>query len=65
MRNSNRNVDEPSAVSETKEAFNQYFTMIGKKDFRQFYYDWHINAMVEPFAEVIAMIFFTPFICHF
>ena len=27
--------------------------MIGGKDFRHFYYDWHIDAMIEPFAEVV------------
>lgn len=26
--------------------------MAGRKSFKQFYYDWHIDAMIEPFAEL-------------
>lgn len=40
-------------VSSVKKTFNRYFNMIGGKDFRHFYYDWHIDAMIEPFAEVV------------
>ena len=44
--------EEPQTVSATKQCFQQYFSTIGKKDFKQFYYDWHVDAMIEPFAEV-------------
>ena len=43
---------EPQSVSTAKKTFDLYFNAIGKKDFRQFYYDWHVDAMVEPFAEL-------------
>ena len=26
--------------------------MAGRKSLKQFYYDWHIDAMIEPFAEL-------------
>ncbi|MBP5352456.1 MAG: amidoligase family protein [Alphaproteobacteria bacterium] len=42
----------PETVRATEKAFNQYFEMIGRKDFKQFYYDWHIDDMIEPFAEL-------------
>ncbi len=44
---------EPEDVSTVKKVFNRYFNMVGGKDFKQFYYDWHIDAMIEPFAEVV------------
>lgn len=43
---------EPTSVTDTKNTFNSYFETIGQKSFKQFYYDWHIDAMVEPFAEL-------------
>ncbi len=43
---------EPVSVVDTKSTFNSYFETIGQKSFKQFYYDWHIDAMVEPFAEL-------------
>ena len=57
MSNDN-NVDlatpkDPKTVSAVKQYFNQYFSTIEKKDFKQFYYDWHVDAMIEPFAEVV------------
>lgn len=45
-------VKEPETVIAAKNAFNQYFEMAGRKSFKQFYYDWHIDAMIEPFAEL-------------
>lgn len=39
-----------SAVEETKEAFADYFSMVGGKKFKQFYYDWHVDNMLAPFA---------------
>ena len=42
---------EPITAAETKVAFEAYFEVVGKRNFKQFYYDWHIDAMVEPFAE--------------
>lgn len=37
-------------VEETKAAFNDYFAMVGGKKFKQFYYDWHVDNMLAPFA---------------
>ncbi len=37
-------------VEETKQAFAAYFDMVGGKNFKQFYYDWHVDNMVAPFA---------------
>ena len=37
-------------VYEVKSAFNDYFTMTGSKHFKQFYYDWHVDNMLAPFA---------------
>ncbi len=48
----NPKVKEPDSVAAAKTAFSQYFAVTGNKSFKQFYYDWHINAMVEPFAEL-------------
>lgn len=39
-------------VEAVKNTFNNYFSMVGNKDFKQFYYDWHIDAMVAPFGEL-------------
>lgn len=39
-------------VTQVKDAFANYFSTTGHKNFKQFYYDWHINAMIEPFAEL-------------
>lgn len=44
---------EPSTTVNAVEAsFQKYFETIGKRDFKQFYFDWHIDAMIEPFAEL-------------
>lgn len=43
---------EPETVVAVKEAFRDYFEQTGNKSFKQFYYDWHIGAMIEPFAEL-------------
>ena len=53
MSENSFNSKEPYSVSTTKKVFDYYFQAIGKRDFRQFYYDWHIDAMVEPFAELV------------
>lgn len=45
---------EPAAVQETRKSFDEYFNTIGRRDFKQFYYDWHTDAMIEPFAELTA-----------
>lgn len=37
-------------VEQTREAFAGYFAMVGGKKFKQFYYDWHIDNMLAPFA---------------
>lgn len=39
-------------VEDVKSDFNDYFARIGGKKFKQFYYDWHIEAMIAPFAEL-------------
>lgn len=43
---------EPQAVKDAKAAFADYFEQTGHKSFKQFYYDWHVDAMIEPFAEL-------------
>lgn len=50
--NQSKEVKEPSCVTALKEVFAKYFETIGKRDFKRFYYDWHIDAMIEPFAEL-------------
>lgn len=42
-----------NAVEEVKEGFNDYFKMVGGSKFRQFYYDWHIDDMLAPFAGLV------------
>lgn len=41
-----------SAADTVRETFNQYFSMTGRKSFKQFYYDWHVDAMCQPFADL-------------
>lgn len=43
---------EPETVAAVKTEFSRYFAATGRKSFKQFYYDWHIGAMIEPFAEL-------------
>lgn len=42
----------PQTVAEVEKAFTDYFETVGEKSFKQFYFDWHIDAMIEPFAEL-------------
>lgn len=51
-KNKPSSVKVPEAVATTEKAFADYFEIIGRKSFKQFYYDWHIDAMIEPFAEL-------------
>lgn len=51
-RDGNQESKEPETTTAVKKAFNEYFELIGQKSYKQFYYDWHIDAMVEPFAEL-------------
>jgi len=44
----NNNLDKK--VAEVREAFGEYFTLVGGKKFKQFYYDWHVDNMIAPFA---------------
>lgn len=53
QQQSSESVSEGS-VSKVKTAFADYFATTGHKNFKQFYYDWHVNAMIEPFAELTA-----------
>ena len=39
-----------NTIEETKQTFADYFNLAGQKDFRKFYYDWHIDSMLAPFA---------------
>lgn len=50
--NKQKETDEPTSVKNLRETFSGYFETIGRRDFKQFYYDWHIDAMIEPFAEL-------------
>ena len=43
---------EPETAVVAEKAFADYFETTGRKSFKQFYYDWHIDAMIEPFAEL-------------
>lgn len=45
---------EPQMAQIAKKSFQTYFETIGRTNFKQFYYDWHIDAMIEPFAELTA-----------
>ncbi len=40
-------------IEETKDAFSNYFAMIDGVNFKQFYYDWHVDNMLAPFAELV------------
>ena len=40
-------------IQETKSAFADYFAMVGGKKFKQFYYDWHVDNMMAPFAGLV------------
>ena len=44
----------PESVQQAKRMFAEYFETAGHRDFKQFYYDWHSAAMIEPFAELTA-----------
>ena len=39
-------------VEDVKSDFNDYFCPDRRQKFKQFYYDWHIEAMIAPFAEL-------------
>ena len=42
-----------NTVQNTQNAFTDYFTMVGGKKFKQFYYDWHVDNMIAPFANMV------------
>lgn len=42
-----------NTIQETKDTFADYFNMIGSKNFKQFYYDWHVDNMLAPFAGMV------------
>ncbi len=42
-------------IEKTRQAFAEYFSLAGKKDFRQFYYDWHVDSMLAPFAGMVTL----------
>lgn len=39
-------------VEDVKSDFNDYFARIGGKKFKQFYYDWHIEAMISAVCRI-------------
>ena len=45
---SNQNLE--NSVKECNSLFADYFSTIGGRKFKQFYYDWHIDNMLAPFA---------------
>ena len=45
MSDNSFNSKEPHNVSSTKKVFDFYFQAIGKRDFRQFYYDFFILSI--------------------
>lgn len=42
-----------NTVNDVKDAFAGYFAMAGGKKFKQFYYDWHVDNMLAPFAGLV------------
>ncbi len=40
-------------VEKTKQAFTDYFALVGGVKFKQFYYDWHVDNMLAPFAGLL------------
>ncbi|MBE6453388.1 MAG: hypothetical protein E7017_00685 [Alphaproteobacteria bacterium] len=42
-----------NTVEEVRSAFADYFAMVKGKKFKQFYYDWHVDNMLAPFAGVV------------
>lgn len=53
LKNKNNQTTE-EVVEETQKLFAEYFNLVGGKKFKQFYYDWHINNMLAPFAELVS-----------
>ncbi len=47
----NNNLD--NMVTEVNNAFADYFALVGGKKFKQFYYDWHVDNMIAPFAGMV------------
>ncbi len=43
-----------NTIKDTQQAFRDYFALIGGKKFKQFYYDWHVDNMLAPFAGMVA-----------
>lgn len=41
-----------NTAAAVRDTFNRYFAMTGHKSFKQFYYDWHVDAMCQPFADL-------------
>ena len=42
-----------NTVNDVKDAFAGYFAVAGGKKFKQFYYDWHVDNMLAPFAGLV------------
>lgn len=40
-------------IENTKQAFADYFALTQGKSFKQFYYDWHVDNMLAPFAGLV------------
>ena len=40
-------------VEQVNAAFAEYFALVDGKKFKQFYYDWHVDNMVAPFACMV------------
>ncbi len=47
----NQNLE--NLVQQTKNGFQTYFAAVNGKNFKQFYYDWHIDNMLAPFAGIV------------
>lgn len=48
----NKNTEVFTTVQKVKQTFEDYFKTTRRRSFKQFYYDWHIDAMIAPFAEI-------------
>ncbi len=42
-----------TVVEDVKQEFSRYFEKVGGTNFKQFYYDWHVDNMLAPFAGLL------------
>lgn len=47
------NTKKSNIVEETQALLSNYFALIGEKNFKHFYYDWHSEKMYAPFTDLL------------